>query len=652
MALFLAPWFGRPLVAQTESRDYFKIQVIDEATGRGVPLVELRTTHEVRYYTDSNGIVAFFEPGLMDQTVYFHVRSHGYEYPKDGFGYRGKALQIAQGGSAVLKLKRIQIAERLYRVTGQGIYRDSELVGQAVPLKQPQLSGQVTGQDSVLATPYRGRLFWIWGDTNRPSYPLGNFGVSGARSEWPAPRGTGLDPSRGIDLTYFTNQAGFSRPMIPAEAVSGPGPKWLGGMVVLRDASGTDRLIAKYVRMKDLGTTLERGLVVFNDRTESFERLVQFDLAAPLHLDGHPVPVNVGGTDYLYCGYGVPHNVRVRADIEHVKDPAQYEAFTCLVAGSRYEKGASKLDRGPDGRLRWSWKRDTTPLGFDQQNELINAGKLKRDEAWIQFTDVETGAAIKPHAGSVYWNAYRNRWITIFEQAFGTSNLGEVWYAESDTPTGPWVYARKVLTHDKYSFYNPTQHPFFDQAGGRTIYFQGTYSDLFSGSPEKTPRYDYNQIMYRLRLDDPRLFLPVPVYRVRGAEGGDRYLLREGVETAHAWQQVQETPFLACPPGRVYDGSVAVYVTTDERGPRLQLDAPDPQAHPLFFALPPRAASEAAPPASTVPLYQYTAGRRFYSTRSEHPNAERDREPICRVWRNPAPALPIEPARPANLVNP
>src|SRR5205085_11932923 len=103
--------------------------VVDDQTGRGVPLVELRTVHEIRYYTDSNGVVAFHEPGLMGQAVFFHVRSHGYEFPKDGFGLRGKALQVTPGGSATLKIHRLNLAERLYRVTGAGIYRDSVLAG-------------------------------------------------------------------------------------------------------------------------------------------------------------------------------------------------------------------------------------------------------------------------------------------------------------------------------------------------------------------------------------------------------------------------------------------------------------------------------------------------------------------------------------------
>src|SRR5438105_733028 len=72
-----------------DAKDYFAIKVVDDETGRGVPLVELRTVNALRYYTDSNGLVAFREPGLMDTDVFFSVASHGYEYSADGFGFRG-----------------------------------------------------------------------------------------------------------------------------------------------------------------------------------------------------------------------------------------------------------------------------------------------------------------------------------------------------------------------------------------------------------------------------------------------------------------------------------------------------------------------------------------------------------------------------------
>jgi len=104
------------------------------------------------------------------------------------------------------------------------------------------------------------------------------------------------------------------------------------------------------------------------------------------------------------------------------------------------------------------------------------------------------------HRGSVAWNEYRRRWVMIFCEIGGTSMLGEIWYAESKELLGPWSAARKIVTHDRYSFYNPRHHPYFDRKGGRVIYFEGTYSAAFSGNTVLTPRYDYNQIMYRLDL--------------------------------------------------------------------------------------------------------------------------------------------------------
>src|SRR6266700_377023 len=75
IALFLLISLGR-----AATNDCFKITVVDEQTGSGVPLVELRTVNDISLWTDSNGIIAFDEPGLMGQEVYFHVKSHGYEY--------------------------------------------------------------------------------------------------------------------------------------------------------------------------------------------------------------------------------------------------------------------------------------------------------------------------------------------------------------------------------------------------------------------------------------------------------------------------------------------------------------------------------------------------------------------------------------------
>jgi hypothetical protein len=56
---------------------YFGIEVVDQDTLRGVPMVELLTTSGIRLYTDSNGLIAFYEPGLMNRKVWFAVSAHG-----------------------------------------------------------------------------------------------------------------------------------------------------------------------------------------------------------------------------------------------------------------------------------------------------------------------------------------------------------------------------------------------------------------------------------------------------------------------------------------------------------------------------------------------------------------------------------------------
>src|SRR5439155_984875 len=160
----------------------------------------------------------------------------------------------------------------------------------------------------------------------------------------------------------------------------------------------------------------------------------------------------------------------------------------------------TQIDRDAESQARYSWKPGAARLHPGRIRELISAGQLKPEESWIQLRDFQSGAPVEAGRGSVCWNEFRQRWIMIV-----SSKPGEIWFAEGDTPSGPWVYARRVVSHDHYNFYNPTQHPFFDQDGGRLIYFEGTYTAAFSAAKQKTPRYDYNQIMYRLALDDARL---------------------------------------------------------------------------------------------------------------------------------------------------
>jgi len=553
---------------------YFGVRAIDAQTGRGIPLVELRTVHEVSYWTDSAGWVATRDPELMHREVYFHVRSPGYTLPADGFGFRGVRLQVRPGGRATVRLERQNIAERMYRITGAGIYRDTELLGQPPPGNTPLVRADVAGQDSVQAAVFQGKIYWFWGDTNRLGYPLGNFRTTGAVS--PLPGQEGFDPAVGVPIRYFTGPDGRCKNMCPFEPPEGM--IWIDGVVVVPDPQQGDTLLAHYARMKSLGEMLEHGLAIWDDQKQQFRRWVRFPQErAKRTLLGHPLlcrdgagsagpVVSEGGgvaqakgpaeksspsagedPKYIYCGLAFP-NIRVRATLAALADPDQYETWTCLAeeipaaqpkedsaqsvgilwGGNSFEplhtppkkdsarsvgKGRSDappglpaVERDSAGKPLWRWSRQAPPITPALEHRLVKAGLLRPEETYFLPVDVQTGKPVEIHSGSVRWNPWRKRWILIgLEQGGSSSFLGEVWYAEADSPIGPWRRAVKIVTHERYSFYNPVHHDFLDQQGGRIIYFEGTYSHTFSGNPTPTPRYEYNQIMYRLDLSDRRL---------------------------------------------------------------------------------------------------------------------------------------------------
>jgi hypothetical protein len=517
----------------------FAIEVVDRATGRGVPLIELTTVHGVRYVTDSAGLVAFDEPGLMDQSVFFHVKGHGYSFPKDGFGIAGKAMKVTPGGTGRIEVDRVNIAERLYRVTGGGIYADSVRLGRPTPIENPVLNALVLGSDSVQTAVFRGKVRWFWGDTNRPGYPLGNFNTPGASSVLPSEGG--LDPAVGVNLDYEIDpKTGFAAEVC---RMAGEGPTWLGGLVVEGDAPD-DRLLGSYVKVRPGAGMIvyEHGATEFDPDTRRFKHLKKWPEGRPYYPTGHPFRHRDGDTEFDYFPHPYPH-LRVRATADDYLDLDRYEGYTPLVAGTRVED--RKIERDGSGAIVYGWKWGTPPLDLKGQKEYIDAGLMRPDEAFLRMRDIETGAAVQVHGSSVAWNAYRRRWVMIFMEVGGSSFLGEGWYAESDRPEGPWGWARKILTHDKYSFYNPRHHPFFDRDGGRTVFFEGTYTITFSGNQaEPTPRYDYNQIMYRLDLSDPRLNLPIPVRR---PDGSIRYYACD--RPGPGLVEVEKGVFLASPDG-------------------------------------------------------------------------------------------------------
>ena len=106
--------------------------------------------------------------------------------------------------------------------------------------------------------------------------------------------------------------------------------------------------------------------------------------------------------------------------------------------------------------MRYGWKKQTQLVSQQQQGKLIMKGPIKDDETLLNLRDVQTGKTVLAHGGSVAWNEYRRRWIMIAVEIMGSSFLGEVWYAEADTPLGPWVYARRSSLMTTTAFTTPS----------------------------------------------------------------------------------------------------------------------------------------------------------------------------------------------------
>jgi hypothetical protein len=467
--------------------EWAEVRVADAATGRGVPLVELETVNGLLFVTDNAGRVAFHEPGLMGREVFFTVRGHGYEVAKDGFGIAGARVTPRAGAVAEIKLTRKNVAERLCRLTGEGLYRDSVLLGHPTPPASPH-PGLVVGQDSVQAAVFGGKVYWFWGDTQRMSYPLGLFRTAGATT----PHDPTFDPAGGIPFDYFVDRSGFARAMMPL-AEQPEGVIWISGVCVVPDATGQERLAAHYSRRKGLAGEFEQGIAVFDLAKAIFEPARQLPLSETWrHPSGHPIPYEADGTKWLLFGSPTP-NVRVPATLEAVLDPARYETFACTPSA--------------DGPPVWRWQNEQPPTDSKTEIGWVKEGRIKPEHARFCPADAASPTdRVQLHSGTVRWNEHRKRWVLVAGQIGGKpSLLGEVWYAEAREPTGPFVVAVKVATHDKQTFYNVCHHAFLDRDGGRAIHFEGTYTNDFSGNPHKTPRYNYNQVLYRLDLDAPQL---------------------------------------------------------------------------------------------------------------------------------------------------
>lgn len=430
--------------------DPCRIRVVDDENGWPVPLVFLRTTHGMVFVTDNAGVAAIDSPELMGRETWFAVKSHGYGMKKDGFGYAGFRFVPRPGGERVVKVTRHQIAKRLGRVGGAGLFAESQKCGERLGVRE---SGEF-GRDSVQTALYRGRVFWLWGDTNMQNYPLGIFNVTAATTS--APAFPVMVPPIDPQYRSFTNAKGRLRGVIERQ---GGGPIWIFGLVTLKDAKGGEHLCGAWSQIKEFCTPEKTGLCEWDDREERFKIV----------------------------------KTVWRRSAERPKSPRMPD---CTV--SRYI--------GPKGKR---WLLFGNPFPFlrmqDSYEAYIDESKWEKVERPKKIR-ARDGSEVVPAAGHMVWSGYKRKYVAIVQQKFGKpSGFGEVWYVESQSPYGPWENAVKVVTHDNYTFYNPVIHMEGRDPKSSVLLFEGTYTASFADRPPKTPRWDYTQVLYRLDLDDPRL---------------------------------------------------------------------------------------------------------------------------------------------------
>ena len=428
-----------------------RIEIVEKGSGWPVPLVQLRTTHSLSFFTDNAGVIALDAPELMGREVWFDVLGHGYEVPKDGFGLRGVRLKPEPGKTLKVEVNRAIVAKRIGRLTGNGLFAESQKLGRELDWRD----SDIFGCDSVQNAVHRGKLFWAWGDTFVPNYPLGIFDMLSATTAMRPLES--FEPPLKLKFNYFHDAKGKPRGVAN---MPGSGPTWVTGYVSLPDKNGNARLVGSFMKIRNHLEIYEWGLCVWDDEKESFEKLRTLWTKSeetpkpPIVPDGHPIFwKDAGGKQWVLFGNPLPT----------LRCPATFEA----------------------------WQDSSTWEALKPQESLPSAND---------------GKPVKLHSGSMAWNDYRKRWVTVFMESFGKPSVfGELWYAEADAPAGFWGKAVKVLTHDNYTFYNPRLHPEFTPANSPVLLFEGTYTMEFADKPAPTPRYNYNQMLYRLDLDDAAL---------------------------------------------------------------------------------------------------------------------------------------------------
>ncbi len=528
-----------PSCAFASSLKPFIVKIVDAETGRGIPLVEFELENGLKMVSDNDGHIAIISPDLFGHKVRFRIEGHGYStQTKDFWGQESVTLQIEHDKELRLELTNQFPAHRLYRITGAGRFNHTLIAGKK-PSFPPgaDIFAQVIGQDSLIAVPWQNRLWFFYGDT----LGLNGYNFSASCATIPLPGAGAYDPEIGIPLEYLRDDNGFARKMIDTGK---KGFTWIEYVLPVQK-NEKPFLLAKYVQHATLESVEEAGFAMFGQTSQNFWVVKRWPGTIG-HKCTHPYPVTFAGkSGYLLF----PWEFCVES-IEEIIDESRHLVHTCLIPvisdknpnssveffGKKY-----RVDRDKNGQVIYRWEKGGVAVAGNLRRQLVAKELLKPGETPFAPILIENAEPISSFNGAIAYNHFKKCWIAICQG----NNPGEIIYSEADRPTGPWAFARKIIAFSGYNLYNPVIHPWFGKNNDRTIFFEGTYTNFFSSSTDKTPEADYNQVMFKLDLNRPELVMPIAIYKMTGNEIDDDYLCGKEISSQNLWNKVDRLAFFA-----------------------------------------------------------------------------------------------------------
>lgn len=329
-----------------------KISVCDAESGWSVPLVEMRTVNGQTFVSDNAGTIAVTEPDLLGRKVWFDVQGHGYGVQADDKGREAVVLALKDGATLKVPVQRRQPAKRLGRIGGSGLFADSRKLGEHLD----KVDQGETGRDSVQCAAYRGRLFWLWGDTSMQDFALGIFNTTAAFTPNPAFRK--LEPPIYPPYDQIVNDKGRIRGTIKTD---GPGPVWMFGLVTLKDRKGAEHLVCPWTKVRGGGDGSEimSGLAEWNDAAK--KAILELGDMRPGHLSSQKRASGRNVREYTQLSYTFqkrsrtdyvqPEDLeRIKAEVENYKKFKELcERLVALSIEESKRKTAQRLKEA-DGK--------------------------------------------------------------------------------------------------------------------------------------------------------------------------------------------------------------------------------------------------------------------------------------------------------------